>query len=198
MSSVVWMMLLGDASHALKPLFAAYEALLHEGDQWLDKELAEFGEDAAELRAGFEGVQRGNVYAVAACIAVLADNIARFYATRVLGKETAATRFGSNMNGVPFGEVLRVAGNAARHVPIAGETSIATLETVGIERRDDAVPYELLELAGIRTLDHLICELDILAHHIDYEDFQNKYDPANPPKLEPWMMPQTPRLHPRL
>jgi len=44
--------------HALKPLFAAYEALLNEGDQWLDEALAEF-ENAADLRKDYEGVQRG-------------------------------------------------------------------------------------------------------------------------------------------
>ena len=189
-SSVVWMALLGDASHALKPLFAAYDALRREGDEWLDEALAEFP-DPAQLRRDFEGVQRGNIYAVAACIAVLADNIARFYATRVFGDEKKARDFGSDIKGVPFGEILRVAGNAARHVPISGETSITTLEIVGIQRRDDAVPFELLELAGVQTMDELINELDIFAHQIEYEKFLETYDPSNPPKLEPWMMPST-------
>ncbi|MDP9023775.1 MAG: hypothetical protein M3N13_00180 [Candidatus Eremiobacteraeota bacterium] len=189
MSTTIWAMLHGDMSHALKPLFAAYEASLNEGDQWLDDALAEF-ENAADLRKDYEGVQRGNVYAVAACISVLADNAARFYATKVLGNETEATRFGYDFGGVRFGEILRVAGNAARHVPVQGVTSVKTLNVLGISQRDDSVPYRLLEIAGIRTYDRLTNELDILASQIDFDRFKQTYDPANPPKLEPWMLPQ--------
>jgi hypothetical protein len=187
-------MLVGDASHALTPLFAAYEALLREGDQWLDEELAEFGDQAAELRAGFEGVQRGNVFAVATCIAVLASNISRFYAARVLGHENEAARFGSDVNGVPFGEILRLAGNAARHNPPTFKTTVDPLNRLGFTILDDSIPYKLLELASVRTFDDLIRELDILAHQIDYEDFMKRYDPTKPPKLEPWMIPSTARV----
>lgn len=189
MSSLDWGVLLGDTSHAFEPLFKAYDTLLREGDAWLDKELADFDGDREELRKVFDGVQRGNVYAVATCIAVLASNISRFYAARVLGNEHEATRFGTEVDGVRFGEILRVAGNAARHNPPTHQTTLDTLKTLGIKRLDDSVPFELLERAGIRTYEDLIRELDILAHHIDYEHFQKTYDPANPPKLEPWMMP---------
>lgn len=119
MSSVDWAILLGDTSHAFKPLFKAYDVLLREGDAWLDKELAGFDGDREKLRKDFDGVQRGNVYAVAACIAVLASNISRFYAARVLSNEHEATRFGTEVDGVRFGEILRVAGNAARHLILA-------------------------------------------------------------------------------
>jgi hypothetical protein len=194
-SAYFWASLLGDASHALDPLFVAYEAQIEAGDQWLDKELAEF-QDAAELRQAYDGIQRANVYAIAGCIALLADNIARFYAAKAAGSESHATRFGSVLKGIPFGEVLRVAGNSARHVPALAQTTVATLEKLGITRRDDSVPFQILELAHIRTMEGLIIELDIIASQIDQALFVKSTDPAKPSKAEPWMLPQTGRATP--
>lgn len=186
MSTTAWAIVLGDASHALKPLFEAYASLRREGDQWLDEALAEFGEEALELRKVYDGVQRGNIYAVAACIAVLASNISRFYAARVLGDEYKARLYGSDVNGKPFGEILRLAGNATRHNPPTKPSTVQPLRQLGITALDDTIPYKLLELAGIRSFDDLVRELDIFASQID---FKKTYDPSNPPKLEPWMVP---------
>lgn len=65
--------------------------------------------------------------------------------------------------------MLWAAANAARHY--AGEPfwpkTEAVIAAFGIKERDDSVPYQLLELAKVRTKNDIANDLDVIRGSID-------------------------------
>jgi len=100
------------------------------------------------------------MYPIAACIALLSDNVGRTYARERLGiPELDRINFGAIIRPeIPFGKVLWCAANSARHYdggPL-NQWNEAVLRAFDIEARDEQAAFLLLEGAGI------IVEADIL------------------------------------
>ena len=123
------------------------------------------------MDATFNTMQHVGMFAIAACIALLADNIGRTYAREKLKtEELDRVDFGNEIRpGIRFGKVLWAAANAARHY--AGEPLYDRNEKVlgafNIAARDEQAAFLLLETAGIKTENDLIRELNVVLDGID-------------------------------
>jgi hypothetical protein len=119
----------------------------------------------------FDTMQHVGEYAIAACIALLSDNIGRTYVRDKLElPEIERKDFGNQIRpGIPFGKILWVAGNAVRHYdgePFHPENE-AVLEAFSIKARDEEVAFRLLEAAGVRTEADLTRELEAILDGMD-------------------------------
>ena len=161
--------LLGNARIALTPLFAAYEDWRERGVQWR-QQMAIGIKGSPAMDEMFNTMQHVGMFAIAACIALLADNVSRTYVReRVKAKEPNRVNFGREIVAGPFGKVLWAAGNAARHydgTPL-NDWNEQVLGAFNITARDEQAAFLLLEAVGIRTEDDLIRDLNIVLDGMD-------------------------------
>jgi hypothetical protein len=125
---------------------------------------------AIQLQTSFDQFQHVGMFAIAASIALLADNIARVYAHDKLGHGGQRQAHGREIApGITFGKVLWAAANAARHyqgTPLHSGTE-AVLDVFNITARDEQAAFLLLERAGVSDEGGLLRELNALCDSID-------------------------------
>jgi hypothetical protein len=161
--------LIGNARIALTPLFAAYAEWRDRGIEWREA-MAREVRGSSFMDALNDQMQHVGMFAIAACISLLADNIARIYAHTKLGHGGQRTTYGSELKPeITFGRVLWAAGNAARHYEGARlyPGTEAVLDAFNITARDEQAAFLLLEAAGIKTEDDLLREVNLLCDGID-------------------------------
>lgn len=163
--------LISNAQIALTPLFGAYDEWRRRGIDWRKEMARQFVFDDAALTQEFDKMQQIGMYPIAACIALLADNVGRTYVRETFGmRELERITFGANIRrDIPFGKVLWCAANAARHYDggALNEWNEAVLEAFNIEARDEQAAFLLLERAGIIAEGDLLQQLDMMLDEMD-------------------------------
>jgi len=97
--------LIGNAQVAFSPLFEAYAVQRERGTRWRAE--IEKAVPAIQLQTSFDQFQHVGMFAIAASIALLADNIARVYAHDKLGHGGQRQAHGREIApGITFGKVL--------------------------------------------------------------------------------------------
>ncbi len=162
--------LLGNARIALSPLFAAYADWRERGVAWR-QQMAQEIKGSPAIEQTFDTMQHVGMFAIAACIALLADNINRTYVReKIKAKELDRVNFGREIRpNIPFGKVVWAAGNAARHydgMPL-NDWNEQVLGEFNITARDEQAAFLLLEAAGITTEVDLIRELNVVLDGMD-------------------------------
>jgi len=156
---------------ALTPLFQAYDEWRRRGVAWREEMARAFVFDNQRLQRDFDRMQQVGMYPIAACIALLSDNIARTYIREVLDRdERDRVDFGALVRpDIPFGKVIWCAANAARHYD--GEalwpSNEAVLLAFNIEARDEQAAFLLLEGAGVIEEADLLRQLDAMLDQMD-------------------------------
>ena len=170
--------LVGNARIALGPLFAAYSEWRRKGEDWRKEVERQFGsltekrQESDRMNATFEKMQWVGMFPIAACIALLADNIVRTYVREKLdADEGARSDFGREATpGIRFGKIFRVAANVGRHYdgePLNQKLNEDVLGAFGVTPRDEQAAFLLLERSGIKTEEDLIREVDAILDDID-------------------------------
>ena len=175
--------LIDGASNAFGHLFAAYIEERHKQDRFvaeIQRELT--GVPIGPFEASLRRSQSDTLNALGACIALIADNIARLYAAEAFGDEQERRKHGriikdaAGRNTTTFGTVLWAAANAARHYgdePFRPTTE-AVIAAFGIEERDESLAYQLLEIAEIRSKNDITNDLDVIFGSMDHLVWRQK------------------------
>ncbi len=167
--------LIEGARNALRQLFAAYNEERNREDLLIAQVKRELnGESLGVFEAVLRQSQRDTVHALAGCIALVADNVARNYARDTTGDENVRRRHGRiirhlNRNITTFGNLLWVAANAARHyagTPFYRETE-NIISAFSISERDESVPFKLFEISKVNNEDDLENDLHVLCGGIN-------------------------------
>lgn len=167
--------LLAMVKPALLAMCAEYRAQRERGAAWrieIEREV-----NVPQLRREFDRVQDVAAFPIACAIALVADNASRTYALMKLKAEKKRKNFGNDIvPGVPFGRVLWVAANAARHY---GNKELfkdneAVLNKLDVSRRDEGAVLQLLEAAHITDAYTLLEHLAALFDQIDDASRTNK------------------------
>jgi hypothetical protein len=163
--------LISHARIALTPLFQAYDDWRRRGIAWRQQMARELIFNNDELRQEFDKMQQVGMYPIAACIALLSDNVGRTYVReRLRMAELERVNFGAIIRPeIRFGKVLWCAANAARHYD--GEAlnpwNEAVLREFGIEARDEQAAFLLLEGAGVIGEADLLQQLEVMLDDMD-------------------------------
>lgn len=166
------MHLLSNAAPALNPLFAAYGEQRERAKAWREEMNRQFQGARLQAMMQLDEFEYVGLFAIAAAISILGDNIARIYALTKLNDEYRRRDFGPEVRpGFMFGRVLWVAGNAARHYAdeeFHKDTEQA-LQDLGVQRRDEGAAFEALEIASVRDYDDFMARLQALMDDVDAE-----------------------------
>jgi hypothetical protein len=163
--------LVSHARIALTPLFGAYDEWRQRGIAWRQEMARQLIFDHAEMQREFDKMQQVGMYPIAACIALLSDNVGRTYVRERLGlPELDRINFGAIIRPeVPFGKVLWCAANAARHYdggPLNGWNE-AVLQAFEVEARDEQAAFLLLDRSGIVAELDLLQQLEVMLDEMD-------------------------------
>lgn len=154
------LMLLDASRPTLKSLFEAYKRL----DEKMRAEVDDLMGAAPELEeTGFREVLTNSLseqmFDVAGCILVVADNIVKTYMIESGLKDYRRDGFGLLMSvGVRFGTALHHGANAYRHYPewngkkpdaIRFKYTAEALDLLGIGKYDASVSHTILQMEGI-------------------------------------------------
>jgi len=159
--------LISIAESALVPLFQAYAIERERGVRWRAEMDAQMGFD--KLTPLHDLIQSVGMYGIACCVALLSDNVARVWSMMVLEDEKRRKEFGPINAGETLGTLLWAAGNTARHYD-GGEFLPGTetvLARIGVSDRDESTTFQILEKAGIGSLDDLVPDLEALCEEIE-------------------------------
>lgn len=170
------LMLLDASRPTFKSLFEAYQKLNNETLAWIDEIMREAPElEGTDFRAILTKTVSEQIYDLAGCILVVADNIVKTYVMESGLKDYERDNYGLIVaNNVKFGRAVHHGANAYRHYsewngrkpkPFTAEA----LDLLGITERDVSVSHRILQLAKVLTEQQIESEIDCVCDEIDKE-----------------------------
>lgn len=156
------------ARPALATIFSALIEQTEAGDAW--RAWIETTPAAQFFPLDIERFHYIGAYVLADALALVSDNVLRYWADGLFEQAWKRKEFGEETNGMPFGKFLWAAGNAARHYTGKAYPDDRTEEAItqlGVTARDESVVFRIWKTSGLESIGELLRRLDATCREME-------------------------------